>query len=512
MKAKKIIISIILAMSFAISLASCAKPADDPAEATTAPSVDTTAPAETEKSLYDEKGYLLDELPELDFKGETVKILYWSDVERPEFEIKEEQLDGSIVKDAIYNRNERTQQRLKVNFEWIGTKGNTSNRAAFAKFTEDANASGDYFDIIATYSKTSGLIITKGLVKDINKIEESYLDFSKPWWPESMYSTCSIGKGLYSVSGDISTNVLHFMYAVYYNQQMILDLGLEDPVKYVDAKTWTLDKMISMTKGLYVDLDNDGKISVGDQYGFGSEFYHTDALYFGAGLKLLEADPDELLVVSEDYTSQKAIDLFDTLKDWYKTGDAIVKVSGNSYDYVTPFVNGTMLFELNRVYIADQQSSSGLHNVTWNYGLVPAPMYDEDQDRYYTIVGNPITLWSVGYGISDAAASRATAVMECMASNAYRLTTPAIFDTNMKYRYTTDEKGDAVRMFDIIHDTITFDLGRFFADATNTMSEIPTTVAAQGNSWGTVCKAQVKPIKKGVENQVVAAIRNFYGD
>jgi len=513
MKTFKTIGIMLICLCLLLSAVACAKP-DVPGENTTAPeAVDSSAnPDETTKSLYDDNGYLLDSLPELDYKGETVKVLYWSDVERPEFEIKEETLDGSIVKEAIYNRNERTSDRLNIAFEWIGTKGNTSNRDNFAKYVENANASGEYFDIIATYSKTSGLIITKGLVKDFNQVEDSYIDLEKPWWPDSMVSTCSIGTGLYSISGDISTNVLHFMYAVYYNQDMILNLNLEDPVKYVDNMTWTISKMIGMTKDLYVDLDNDGKLSTGDQYGFGSEYYHTDALYFGAGLRLLEPDEENLLVVSPDYTSQKCIDLFDTLRDWYKTNDAIVKVSGNSYDYVTPFVNGTMLFELNRVYIADTTSSSGLHNVTWTYGILPVPMYDENQDRYYTVVGNPITLWSIGYGVSDAAAQRATAVIECLASNGYRLTTPAIFDTNMKYRYTTDEKGDAVRMFDIIRGTVTFDLGRFFADATGTMSEIPTTTAAQGNSWGALCKANLKVIEKGVKTKIVDAIRANYGD
>ena len=94
-----------------------------------------------------------------------------------------------------------------------------------------------------------------------------------------------------------------------------------------------------------------------------------------------------------------------------------------------------------------------------------------------------------------------------MASKAYRLTTPALFETNMKYRYTNEERGDAVRMFDIIHDTIDFDLGRIFAYALSGMSEMPSKAAAKGTSWGATMKAQDKTLKADLASKVVGPLR-----
>ena len=85
-----------------------------------------------------------------------------------------------------------------------------------------------------------------------------------------------------------------------------------------------------------------------------------------------------------------------------------------------------------------------------------------------------------------------TAVLECMASEAYRKTSPALFENNMKYRYTPDVagKGDGARMFDIIRTNINFDLGRLFSDSLSYMSEMPSDAAANRTSWATIMKQQ----------------------
>ena len=83
--------------------ASCAN--TQGAEDTTASqNAQTQAPDEevTVDNSKDKDGYLRDDIPdELDYKGEVVSILGWEDVERPEFEILEDETGIDMVKDAI---------------------------------------------------------------------------------------------------------------------------------------------------------------------------------------------------------------------------------------------------------------------------------------------------------------------------------------------------------------------------------------------------------------------------
>ena len=482
--------------------ASCAN--TQGSEETTDAAAQTQAPVEEETAdpNYDNEGFWKDDLAdEIDYQGQTVTILYWDDVERAEFEITEDEADGDMVKDAIYRRNLATEERIGVTFEWIGTPGDAGDRANFTNYVRNAFSGGTYYDIIATYSRTAGMLLTNGFIQDLNAIEDSYINVDQPWWPKSMVETCSIKDSLFFVSGDISTNVLHFMYAVYYNMDMLKDLNLENPVELVDNMQWTIDALINMSKDLYIDLDQDGAHSDYDQYGFCSTYFHLDAFYTGSDMMLLVPGKDTNLEISENFFGQKTIDLVDKLGAWFKTGDTYVNTSGGSLNYSVPFEEGTCLFRCDRVYVADNYYHDGaLRNVDWEYGILPVPMYDESQEGYITLLGNPITLWCVMQNAQDPQMS--AAVIECMASEAYRKTSPMIFENNMKYRYTPDNagKGDSARMFDIIRENISFDLGRIFSDILSFMSEMPSKAASTSTSWASMKAQYERTLKRSMSD------------
>lgn len=499
------IISLFCALCMLLSLfAACAE--TETGEETTDLIADTEAlghePEVTKDPNYDDDGYLKSKLPEdVKFTGEKISILCWEDVERPEFEVLESETGLDLVKDAIYERNIATEARLGVTFEWTEQAGDSNDLKAFVNYVQNAFNAGTYYDIIATYSRTAASLSASGLLEDLNDVENSYLDLDMPWWPEAMLETCAIKDSLFFVSGDISTNILHFMYAIYYNMDLLADLNLEDPVALVDNKTWTIDKLIEMTSGLYVDTDQSGDKSEGDQYGFSSSYFHLDAFYSGSGLRLVDDDTNGILKISDDFYSEKAIALADKLGAWFKQGDSYVSCRGESWDEDIPFCEGRCVFIQNRVYLADSQYAAGtgpLRDVDWEFGILPTPLYDLEQEEYITLLGNPITLWCVMQNAKDPRMS--TAVLECMASEAYRKTSPALFENNMKYRYTPDSanKGDGARMFDIIRENISFDLGRFFAAEMNYISEKPLRAAIDGSSWSTAGKQQTTALKKNL--------------
>lgn len=493
MKATTRFLAFVFAAVMLLSLASCADNQGNNNEITTAP--EATVEGEVTEELY--LGYEKDKLPtDLTYNNESVKVLYWSDAERKEFEIKEDEDDSDRIVSAIKARNEVVQQRLGITFDWDSTKGNSKNRAEFTKYVETQFNGGNYYDIIATYSRTSGMLATRGFLMDLNTIENNYIDYEQNWWPATIIDVCTIAKSLYFVSGDISTNTLHFMYGIYFNKELIADRQLEDPQTLVKNGTWTIGKLIEMTSDTYEDRDNSNSKSVEDFYGFCTLYFHCDAFYTGSELRLVDNDEDNVLIISPDFSSEKAINLVDQLGQWLTTDSCYFDESSGNYQ--KPFVNGTALFCQNRVYMADAQNGSGLNAVTWKYGIVPTPKYNEDQTDYITVMGNPFTLYGVGNGCDDP--SRATAVIECWASEAYRRTTPAIFEVNMKLRYAKDDVDS--QMFDILRATCCYDLGRIFSDALSYMSEMPSKVAVAGTSWSRSVKSQLTPLKNAIKGIV----------
>ena len=481
-------IALLLVMAFTLTAFACGGGKEeatggDVTTTTAAPVGGETTTSATEaetESPYDKDGYLKSDLPEdLNFGGETVTVLYWEDVEHIEFE--SEEITGDIVKDAIYTRNLHVEEKLGVNLGFVHTKGDGSNISAFKNFVGNAFAAGESeYDLIASYSRTTAACAQAGYCLDL--LELDYLNFENPWWPSSLIDIVGIGDSMYFASGDASVNVLHMMYCTLYNKDLITEYNLQDPVELVRSGKWTIEAMKTLSKDLYQDLDNDGKKSAGDFFGTTVGSYHIDALYTGSGLRLVEqGEGDTLLVVSQDFFSEKAIALCDNLGEWLATNDVYDTTS------TAAFTAGNCIFDINRC-----RTAASLQDVDWSYGVLPVPKYDEAQENYISVMGNPFTLYAVYANTKDA--NRSAAVLECWAAEAYRTTTPAQFETTMKLKYS--ESDVEAEMFDIIRSTVCFDMGRLFNPALANITDIFFAAADNGNSWATISKGYSKSLPK----------------
>ncbi len=477
-----LLLALVLTVPAAVACANTADPegTDEVQGATTTAPADT---AEDTSHLYDADGYLKSDLPELDFGKETVTVLYWSDVEMQEYEAEE--LNSVLVNDAIYKRNANVQEKLNIEFEWLSTPGNGSNINPFVNYVGNIYQGGDTpLDLISAYSRTTATCAYNGYCADMADLP--YLNFTMPWWPESLLDVVSIGDSVYFASGDASINMLHLMYALYFNKDLIASLQLENPVDLVRSHEWTLDTLIEMTKEVYLDGDSDGSKSPDDRYGFVGADFGFDAFYTGSGLRLVEQDEEKLLIVSEDFYSDKAITLCSKLGEWNATLDCNV---GSEKTAQNAFVTGNALFIQDRCHLADKQL---VGNVDFSYGIVPTPLYDKDQENYISVVGNPFSLY--GIFVSSADLERSAAVLECWAAEAYRTTTPAQFEMNMKLRYS--ETSDESEMYNIIRTTVCFDLGRLFNNMLNKITDMYYQAAAQNQNWSSVSSSSRKLMDK----------------
>ncbi len=432
------------------TLAACGDASDDSTDTTAA--ADTTASpsgdnnvAETADPTVDANGFKLDDLKDLDFEGDTVTFLYWEDAERPEFFV--EDLTGEIVNDALFNRNAAVERRLNVKLEFVGTKGNYNNQANFVSQCQNSVNAGGSHDIFAGYSMTAATLAVQNLTHNLMELE--HLNFEQPWWPDSLIDTTTINNKLYFCSGDIATSMLHFMYGVFVNRDMITNFGLEDPYTLVEEGKWTVDKMFEMAKGVYSDLDGDGKLSLNDRYGFVTSSIHYDAFFPSAGLRTVEMSADGLMQISPLFNSEKTITLLEKINTFFHDSGEVALDGTGSY-----FELGQTLFTQDRVYMAE----SRLRDVEFDYGVVPVPKWDEAQEEYITCMAFPFTLYSIS--IASTKANTAAAVLECLGSEGYRQVTPMLFENAMKVKYATNDKTS--EMYDLIRNTIVIDLGRIF--------------------------------------------------
>ena len=470
------------------AFAGCSKPGEGDS---TTKNTGTTTPAVTEKT-HDENGYLLDSLPEdLTFGGEKVKFLYWSDAPFADFEA--EASDDKIT-NAINTRNARVEDRLGIKFEWIGIPGNNKNRESFATTVRGSTETGaGDFDILAAHSLVGQDLFIQKLLCDLNSIK--YLDFEKPWWPKQLTEAASVGNRLGFASGDISTNMLWYMTVMLYNVTLANTYGIEDLHDVVLDGKWTLEKMRTVISDCYRDLNSNGIKDQGDAFGLYCPKDTLDSFLFGSGIRVIDHDADGNPQLSDDYGSEKTIKLVEDLcRTFYDTNDAMTGSAYNSKN----FAGGEYLLFSHYAH----SIVSNFSDVTFDLSVLPFPKYDEEQKDYITTESFSYSIYMIPMDAKNQDMSGA--VMEAMASAAYRTTTPAIFEVSLKSRYALNNK--TAQVYDLIRGNICFDLGRMFGANLDNKTHVAfrNSIANNNPAWAVTYA--------GLKSVLQAKLRDLFGN
>lgn len=438
-----------------------------------------------------------DSIPdELYYNGTTLNFLYWesSSALTPEF-VQNEDVDDDVLS-AVYKRNKAIEDRLGVKLSFTGELGYSGAVNSFVERVNRSFSAGvSEFDLIASYSRALGLMISQGLVKDLAAINDNYLSIkgiggrteSTPWWPINLVDTCGINGALYGVTGDISSNAISKMHCIYFNKDLV-DVQYEEVAAEYFAQNphrlthdqyemgggdsasnmlyemayggkWTLDDLIKFSSHTYVDREDNG-ISEADVYGLCSVNYCMLALYGGSGLRMIVQDPQSTLKIAPDWSGETTKTIISKLSVLLGSDDYYTNTK-TGRTYYGPFTRGNAYFVLQYMgfganFLIGNESAE-------NCGVLPVPKFSTDQRNYYTVLGNESSIYSICsgrvlHGTAAATDTMLTAVLECWASEAYRKTTPAVLENNMSFRYRPTRYEKA--MCDIIRSSMMLDLGR----------------------------------------------------
>ena len=485
-------ICLLLACLVLLPLVACGKSEETPEVTTEAPvgEATTSAGGDAVTENTDNADALYDRfhLEPVDFGEEEVTLLYWSDREHEEFYVESQ--TGDLVNDAIYMRNQTVEERLGINFAYATEKGDASNEKTFAAKVNTSISAGDHaYDLVAAHSYTIGLCATQDLLYNLSDIE--YVDFEKPWWPDKLIGQATINDKLFFVSGDISANVIYMMYVTFFNKDMVETYHLEDPYTLVENGKWTVDKQLEMCKGLYSDLNGNGAKDIGDQYGQYAYTLHLDSFLWGSDIIVLDTSGDTP-VFSADFLGEKTLNLQEKVKGFfYDTSDGYLLTENSKVSQ--HFAAGLSLFWNDRCRQAISFAEKEI-----NYGIIPIPKYDESQENYATLLGNPFSLYAIPK--DSVTPDMAGAVLECMASESYRKISPALYEVALKLKYSQDDV--SAKMFDIAKSSVVFDLGRILSNALSGPASTWQKAITGSVSWTTTIKAQEKPGNKQLEKML----------
>ena len=403
--------------------------------------------------------------------------------------------DGEIVGTELYNRVPRVENSMGIELNIEKIQGTLED-----EYKEEVKKRHESTDpnmvaaLTSGYSQYVGFLTTQGRFQNIANSDN--IDFESPWWPANLVENSVIDGKIYFVSGDISPTLLYEIYAIFFNRELVTKFNIEDPIALVNSHQWTIDKLIEITSDIYEDLDNSkAGPSFGDFFAFNiNDSAHYKAFPFAMGIRVIVPDEDDGYVYSDLYLGEKMDSIADKIGTWITNNPGVHSPSEGFYDYCQGFINGNVIFNLGNF-------ANGSHYFAGkgiDYGVVPCPMYDEEQEQYYSYYGNPTSFWAIP---TNTDLDNSAMLLEHLAADAYVYISPALFERALKIKYVTGEVDGLSKMFDIIRDGLVFDPCMFYnqllgSTAYNGFDGITN---SGGGSWSSSFSGMVL---KGMKNKV----------
>ena len=345
-------------------------------------------------------------------------------------EIYAEELTGDKINDAVFKRNATLQE--KYNCE-IKEERNTDP----GKAIREQLIAGEYqFDYVYTSITSLRSLSASNLLVDFYELEEINLD--KAWWDKNAIEGFSIAGKAFYVTGDAGTLDDRASWIMFFNKDVIEKAHLESPYTLVKEGRWTVDKMVEYMNATWEDLNGDGVMEIGkDRMGYigerGNNWYHVAACNVKLSRMSSGGDIEIPATVNDD-----------VLRVWAKLKPLLTSELRDVADAGGRFKNGLATF-----LGINTGCLYGGNYTSMNFGLLPMPKYDEEQDEYYTSV-HPS--WTYGFAIpvatdnaSDYAENgfasgreQAGYFLEAFSYNSMNTLTVAFYEQVIKYQAVRD--------------------------------------------------------------------------
>ncbi len=441
-------ISLALAsLLFTAMLASCGE--DTVAMDTT--SADSISSDSETVETVDPRLLVDDELGDYDFGGVDFRIAT-SNGNTSHYYLEES--TGDIVDDAIYARNRAVEDRFNFSVKVINDTGHRETGI----ITSSISAGDDAIDLICWHPILLGSLVTNDYF--LNWYDIPNVNFDKPWWSDSNRDWLTYGDFCPMAIGDFLLSAISGTYSVYYNKRIGSNYDIPDLYETVDNGAWTYDYMVTLSKDIYEDLNGNNELDNDDLYGYTSDCKSNLCTYMWAF--------DAPIFVKNQNALAFALDLDKTANIVDKLCNTFNVYQGMRIDkkYVSPsgtaeFNYGIDMFALGQSLFANgclDHALSKLRDMEDDYAILPYPKWDENQEKYYTMVDGSHQIMAVP--ITAAETERIGTIIEALCAESYKSVIPVYYDTALKLKGTRDEK--SIEMLDSILASRVFDFGYIY--------------------------------------------------
>lgn len=288
--------------------------------------------------------------------------------------VEEAENDG--LTDAVYER----QMKIK---DWIGVNLVYQDSGDWVEYAQSViravNAGDDAYQLVMTpVYRCISQLITTNVLYDMNELPT--VNFDAPYWHKDLMTDLEVqGRTLLGYN-DFCLSQVHLFT---FNKDMYAKYSFENPYDLVRNKQWTIDKMFDIASNVAID-NGDGKWTVDDTYGLaGWGWVGLISFITASDLKIVDRDEDDHYYIAYEDNEAKMLDLIDKIKGMYNAEYSWLWKSVPDAGTQMKISDGRALFMFD-----SSPSLIGLRDSTVRFGVLPYPMYDENQENYRTLNWN----------------------------------------------------------------------------------------------------------------------------
>lgn len=391
-----------------------------------------------------------DNLPEKDFGGKDF-VIFCRDEHL--YEYAEKETATEFVNDVIQKRNATVEDRFGVKIKTFSIPGNWGTHSEFfTTLRSHLNAGSEDYHLVAGYAAIIPSMISENMFLNWKNIE--HIDLDQPWWSKNLNDELTINDKLFLLTGDISLTLWENMCAMFYNKKLAQDNALPDLYELVRQGDWTFDKMTEFAKKATKD-NGDGVWSKEDTYGYISikttqVDVYQDAFDLSITQKNSQGVPEFTMSNTKTY---KAVSmLYEFL---CKTNDAFTafETEEDSEQY-------TMFGEQRALFLpARLQWGEYINQFEIEYGILPMPKFNKEQEGYYSTSIDNYSMIAVPYTVRDT--DFVGIITEALCAESYRNVVEDYYQSILRSRYVND--ADSADMVDIVRDGLKFNFGYVYS-------------------------------------------------
>lgn len=280
---------------------------------------------------------------------------------------------------------------------------------------------------------------------------EVYLDLSKPWWFGDAMDSLKIDGRTCELFGDFHLMYYESINGMTFNQKMFTENKVEFPYDLVREGKWTMAEFKEMAT---IFSENE---TGADCYGVVAPKSFASALITSSNFFLVEQDEEKVLRVydNDDILVQIYTDILtfyssngDEGSNWIHPDYSAETFKSGAFKVGKSIGGHGELFASGRAAFMNEATGAirAMRRCEFNYGIIPLPKYNTDQDKYVSFIYSGAA--SCGVPVTSPNLERTCTVLENLAAFSHKYIKDEYYEVVVQLRTVRDN--DSIEMLDIM--------------------------------------------------------------